>query len=115
MIIALIAVGFLAPYQWPFVIAAFIFGVVSFANVPPMQMRVMRHGGDAPELAATANISAFNVANAVGGIIGGLVVDSTLGASAIPFAAIVIPVFGLLFIIWQERRYSSNVAIVPAT
>lgn len=115
MIIALIVVGFLAPYQWPFVIAAFVFGVVSFANVPPMQMRVMRHGGDAPELAATANISAFNVANAVGGIIGGAVVDSTLGAAAIPFAAVVIPVIGLLFIIWQERAHSSNVAIVPAT
>lgn len=115
MIIALIAVGFLAPYQWPFVIAAFVFGIVSFANVPPMQMRVMRHGGDAPELAATANISAINVANAVGGIIGGAVVDSTLGASAIPFAAVVIPVIGLMFIIWQERSHSSNVAIVPVT
>lgn len=111
MIIALIAVGFLAPYQWPFVIAAFIFGIVSFANVPPMQMRVMRHGGDAPELAATANISAFNVANAVGGIIGATVVDSTMGAAAIPFAAVVIPVIGLLFIIWQERNHSSNVVV----
>ena len=114
MIIALFVVGFLAPYQWPFVIAAFVFGVVSFANVPPMQMRVMRHGGDAPELAATANISAFNVANAVGGIIGGVVVDSTLGAAAIPFAAIIIPVIGLAFIIWQEKQHSSNTELLVA-
>ena len=104
MIIALIVVGFLAPYKWPFVIAAFVFGVVSFANVPPMQMRVMKHGGEAPELAATANISAFNIANALGGIIGGVVIDSTLGASAIPFAAIAVPLIGLIFIIWQERK-----------
>lgn len=115
MIIALIVVGFLAPYQWPFVIAAFVFGVVAFANVPPMQMRVMRHGGDAPELAATANISAFNVANAAGGIIGGAVVDSSLGASVIPFAAVVIPIIGLLFIIWQERNHSSNIDVAPTS
>lgn len=112
MIIALVVVGFLAPYQWPFVFAAFVFGVVSFANVPPMQMRVMRHGGDAPELAATANISAFNVANAVGGIIGGVIVDSAMGASAIPFAAVVIPFIGLLFIIWQEKTHSSNLPLL---
>ncbi|MCK5502706.1 MAG: MFS transporter, partial [Tritonibacter mobilis] len=84
--------------------AAFVFGVVSFANVPPMQMRVMKHGGNAPELAATANISAFNIANALGGIIGGAVVDSALGAAYIPFAAIIVPALGLAFIIWQERN-----------
>jgi hypothetical protein len=57
----------------------------SFANVPPMQMRVMKYGKAVPELAATANISAFNIANALGGLIGGAIVDSSLGASAIPF------------------------------
>ncbi len=49
MIIALIAVGFLAPHQWPFVFATFVIGVVFFANVPPMQMRVICHGGDATD------------------------------------------------------------------
>ncbi len=108
MIVGLIVVGILAPYKWPFLIAAFVFGVVSFANVPPMQMRVMKYGGDAPELAATANISAFNIANALGGIIGAMVIDSTLGAAMIPFAAIVIPVIGVIFIISQERKSNSN-------
>ena len=107
MILSLIVLGFVASNPWAFVIAAFVFGVVSFANVPSMQMRVMRHGSNAPELAATANISAFNIANAFGGIIGGTVVDSSLGAGAIPFAAVVIPTVGLLFIIWQERRHPS--------
>ena len=110
MIASLIVVGLVASQPYLFVAAAFVFGIVSFANVPPMQMRVMKHGGDAPELAATANISAFNVANALGGIIGGIVVDSTYGAGYIPFAAIIVPAFGLAFIIWQERKSrSSNV------
>lgn len=110
MIASLIIVGLVASQPYLFVAAAFIFGVVSFANVPPMQMRVMKHGGDAPELAATANISAFNVANALGGVIGGIVVDSNYGAGYIPFAAIIVPTIGLAFIIWQERKSrSSNV------
>jgi DHA1 family inner membrane transport protein len=107
MSVALIVVGLVASQPYLFVAASFVFGVVSFANVPPMQMRVMKHGGDAPELAATANISAFNIANALGGIIGGTVVDSTWGPGYIPFAAIIVPAIGLLFIIWQEWKSPS--------
>jgi DHA1 family inner membrane transport protein len=95
--------GFVAPFKWPFLAAAVAFGIASFANVPPMQMRVMKYGKAAPELAATANISAFNIANALGGLIGGAVVDSSSGASAIPFAAAVVPAVALLFILSQER------------
>ena len=104
MIISLISLGFVSSYAWAFIVASFIFGIVSFANVAPMQMRVMKYGGAAPELAATANISAFNIANALGGLIGGMVIDSQFGAAAIPFAAIIVPIIGVLFIISQERR-----------
>jgi DHA1 family inner membrane transport protein len=104
MIVSLIVVGFVASSKWPFLVAAFVFGVASFANVPPMQMRVMKYGKAAPELAATANISAFNLANALGGLIGGAVVDSSFGAGAIPFAAVILPVLALLFILSQELR-----------
>jgi MFS transporter, DHA1 family, inner membrane transport protein len=106
MIVSLIVVGFLAPFKWPFLASAFVFGVASFANVPPMQMRVMKYGKAAPELAATANISAFNLANALGGLIGGAVVDSAFGAGAIAFAAAIVPLVALLFIVSQERRGS---------
>src|SRR5260370_16768941 len=63
MIVSLIIAGFVAPFKWPFLAAAFVFGVASFANVPSMQMRVMKYGKAAPKLAATPNISAFNFAN----------------------------------------------------
>jgi DHA1 family inner membrane transport protein len=103
MIVSLVVAGFVAPFKWPFLAAAFLFGIASFANVPPMQMRVMKYGRAAPELAATANISAFNIANALGGLIGGAIVDSSFGASAIPFAAAIVPAVALLFILSQER------------
>jgi DHA1 family inner membrane transport protein len=110
MVASLIVVGLVAPFKWLFLAAAFVFGIASFANVPPMQMRVMKYGKAAPELAATANISAFNLANALGGMIGGAVVDSAFGASAIPYAAAILPVAALIFILTQERGSRS----VPA-
>jgi MFS transporter, DHA1 family, inner membrane transport protein len=113
MIVSLIVVGLVAPFKWPFLAAAFVFGIASFANVPSMQMRVMKYGKAAPELAATANISAFNVANALGGLIGGAVVDSAFGANAIPFAAAILPLVALLFILSQERRGGGPVVSAP--
>lgn len=35
----------------------------------------------------------------------GLVLGNSLEAAAIPFTSIIAPIVGLLFIIWQERRY----------
>ena len=106
MIASLIVAGFVAPFKWPFLTAAFVFGIASFANVPPMQMRAMKYGKAAPELAATVNISALDIANAFGGLIGGAIVDSSFGASAIPFATAVAPALALLFILSQERGSS---------
>ena len=114
MIVSLIVVGFVTPFKWPFLAAAFVFGIASFANVPPMQMRVMKYGKAAPELAATANISAFNIANALGGLIGGAIVDSSFGAGAVPFAATIIPAVALLFILSQVRRNAGPALCRPS-
>ncbi|MCZ4308488.1 MFS transporter [Vibrio atlanticus] len=103
MIVSLVVVGLVVDNKILFVAAAFIFGIASFANVPAMQLRVMNHGGEGQELAATANISAFNLANAFGGFLGGMVLDSQLGAGMIPFAAVVVPVIGLLLITKANR------------
>ncbi|RBW66615.1 MFS transporter [Vibrionales bacterium C3R12] len=114
MIISLIAVGLVVDNKILFVITAFIFGIASFANVPAMQLRVMNHGGEGQELAATANISAFNLANAFGGFLGGMVLDSQLGASVIPFAAVVVPVIGLLFIAKANQKEKTSELVTPS-
>ena len=103
MIVSLVVVGLVVDNKILFVAAAFVFGIASFANVPAMQLRVMKHGGEGQELAATANISAFNLANAFGGFLGGMVLDSQLGAGMIPFSAVIVPVIGLLLIAKANR------------
>ncbi|ULN66519.1 MFS transporter [Vibrio gigantis] len=116
MIASLVVVGLVIDNKILFVAAAFIFGIASFANVPAMQLRVMNHGGEGQELAATANISAFNLANAFGGFLGGMVLDSQLGAGMIPFAAVVVPVIGLLLIAKANKaeKPQSNSIFSPA-
>lgn len=104
MVVTLVLVGLVSSHYWLFMVATFLFGIASFGNVPPLQMNVMQHGSAAPELAGTANISAFNLANALGGIIGGVAVDSTLGAASIPWVAIVIPVVGIVFVLFNRRN-----------
>lgn len=104
MIASLVLVGWSTSHVTAFVIASVVFGIASFANVPPMQMRVMHHAGNAPELAATANISAFNIANALGGTIGGFAVDHpAMGAAMVPFLAAIVPMAGLGLIALAER------------
>lgn len=105
MVISLVLVGFSLGNVWTFAIASVVFGVASFANVSPMQMGVMRHAGQAPELAATANISAFNIANALGGIIGGFAVDHvSVGAAMVPFLAAIVPLIGLALVALPNVR-----------
>ncbi|MCW4438063.1 MFS transporter [Vibrio splendidus] len=104
MIVSLVVVGLVVDNKILFVAATFVFGIASFANVPAMQLRVMNHGGEGQELAATANISAFNLANAFGGFLGGMVLDSQLGAGMIPFAAVVVPIVGLFLIAKANRK-----------
>lgn len=114
MIVSLVAIGLAVESKIMFIAAAFVFGIASFANVPAMQLRVMNHGGEGQELAATANISAFNLANAFGGFLGGMVLDSTMGAGMIPYAAVVVPVVGLWLIAKANRRERSQPTVTPA-
>jgi DHA1 family inner membrane transport protein len=62
----LIAFAMLMPYAWPSAVLIFLWGVASFALVPPLQIRVMSAAADAPNLASSVNIGAFNLGNAIG-------------------------------------------------
>jgi DHA1 family inner membrane transport protein len=56
----------------------FLWGVASFALVPPLQVRVMTAAADAPNLASAVNIGAFNLGNAIGAALGGAVIAGGL-------------------------------------
>ncbi|PPL19089.1 MFS transporter [Microterricola pindariensis] len=72
-----------------------LMGGFGFATVPGLQMRVMAHAAEAPTLASSANIAAFNVGNALGAWIGGLTLAAGLGFTSPIWAGAVVTVGGL--------------------
>lgn len=50
----------------------FVWGVLAFSLVSPLQMRVFYEAAEAPNLASTLNQGAFNIGNAMGAWIGGM-------------------------------------------
>ncbi len=66
--------------------AILVWGIASFATVPPLQMQVMAAAGEAPNLASAMNIGAFNLGNAIGAALGGGVIAAGLGLPAVALA-----------------------------
>ena len=58
----------------PAVATVFAWGVATFALVPALQTRIMGVAADAPTLASSLNIGAFNLGNAAGAALGGGVI-----------------------------------------
>ncbi|MBF4242149.1 MFS transporter, partial [Vibrio anguillarum] len=54
------------------------------------------------------------LANAFGGFLGGMVLDSQMGAGMIPYAAILVPLIGLLFIAKANRKESKQAELAPS-
>jgi len=108
LIIVLLA--FTVLMRWPLTaaISIVIWGVASFALVPPLQMRVMEAAKDAPNLASAVNIGAFNLGNAIGAALGGAVINAGLGYPAISLAGAAMAGLGLLMVLVLASRATTQ-------
>ncbi len=80
-------------------------GTAAFAIVPPVQTRVMHAAAEAPGLASSINIGAFNLGNALGAAVGGAVLSAGLGYAAVPVAGALLAAAGFALVwIGSERR-----------
>lgn len=73
-----------------------VLGAAAFATVAPLQMRVLRKAeGAGQNLASSFNIAAFNLGNAAGAWIGGLVIARGPGLGALTWTAALLTLTGL--------------------
>ena len=98
------------PFASVSAVLIFLWGIASFALVPPLQVRVMDAARDAPNLASAVNIGAFNLGNAIGAALGGAVIAGGLGYPAVALAGAGASALGLLMIMLMSRRPAVLVA-----
>ncbi|WP_295563980.1 MFS transporter [uncultured Sphingomonas sp.] len=110
-IMALTLLAFTVLMQWPVTaaIAILIWGIASFAIVPPLQMRVMDAAFDAPNLASAMNIGAFNLGNAIGAALGGGVIGAGLGLPAVSLAGAAMAAVALAMLLAFRRQPRAGV------
>ena len=90
------AMPFAEPYFLPAVAIIFIWGVVHFAAASPLQARIVEMAVGAPNLASTLNQGAFNLGNALGAALGGLVLTEGFGYQKLSFASALVACAALL-------------------
>ena len=85
-----------------------VWGAVAFGIVPPVQMRVMQAATQAPGLASSVNIGAFNLGNALGAALGGFVIGHGLGYAAVSWVGAALAASGLA-LVWLGKAPRRNV------
>jgi MFS transporter, DHA1 family, inner membrane transport protein len=87
----------------------FVLGIAAFGTVPGLQLHMLNTAKEAPMLASTLNIAAFNLGNALGAYLGGIVIDTNFagGLPAVPWVASLVTVIGILFTLWGAQHRKS--------
>jgi DHA1 family inner membrane transport protein len=78
------------------IVTVFLWGIAAFATIAPLQSRVVHVAGDAPNLASTLNIAAFNLGNAGGAWLGGAVLAAGYSMPTVSLTGAAVTVAGLL-------------------
>ena len=81
-----------------------LLGIAAFATVAPLQLRVLQKATGGQVLASSFNIAAFNLGNAIGAWLGGVVVARGPGLGALTWVAALVTLAGLMVALWGRQR-----------
>jgi len=98
----------------PAAVTIFCWGLLAFALISPLQMRVVSEAAQAPNLASTLNQGAFNLGNAAGAWIGGLALTNGLAYRELPWIGVALAAvaFTLSFL---SHRIDVKTSVAGAT
>lgn len=117
LMLALLLLGF-AQFGTIAVVAiaiVFLWGLLVFVVVPPLQIRVVEAAAEAPNLAATLNQGAFNVGNASGAWIGGIALSWGVSYANLPFVGSALALLAVaIAVLSQALDRSAPVAALQA-
>ncbi|MDM0109118.1 MFS transporter [Variovorax sp. J22R24] len=85
------------------VVFVVLLGIASFATVAPLQLRVLeKASGAGQNLASSLNIAAFNLGNALGAWVGGVVIERGPGLAGLGWVAALLTLAGLAIALWSR-------------
>ncbi|GAB3444599.1 hypothetical protein GCM10027570_14040 [Streptomonospora sediminis] len=91
--------------------ALFVFGATGFSIIPALQARVLAAAEYAPTLALSVNVSAFNLGNGLGALVGGLALSFFGGdATVIPLSGVALAALSLVIALIFGRLSRATVA-----
>lgn len=113
----LVVLVFVSPFEVATVATIFVWGILVFAVVAPIQMRVVDAAVGAPNLASTLNQGAFNLGNAAGAWIGGAAITLGVNYADLPWLGAVLSVgaLGLCVVSQALERRSGGLAQAGST
>jgi len=91
-----------------------VWGAAAFGMVPPVQMRVMQAAAQAPGLASSVNVGAFNLGNALGAALGGVAIGQGLGYASVPLVGAALAAGGLA-LVWLGNAGRRNASASAAS
>lgn len=95
-------------------ITLLLWGVFAFALCPILQLLIIDQAHEAPNLGSTLNQSAFNLGNAAGAWVGGLVVASGANLADLPWTGAItglLTLFTALYFIYRQRRQVAQATV----
>ncbi|GAJ97788.1 LOW QUALITY PROTEIN: putative transmembrane efflux protein [Geomicrobium sp. JCM 19055] len=84
-------------------VLCFLFGMGTFGTTPILNSKIIISATEAPSLAGTIAASAFNLANAIGAVLGTVLLDAGFSYSTITYVASAIVFFGLLLTLLMNK------------
>ena len=96
LIVILMVMPFLVLSLTPAVIMIFVWGCVHFATGSPLQARIVEQAKGAPNLASTLNQGAFNLGNALGASLGGILLTEGTSYRYLPWGSAAVAGVALL-------------------
>ncbi|WP_454199086.1 Cmx/CmrA family chloramphenicol efflux MFS transporter [Nocardia sp. Marseille-Q1738] len=99
-----------ARYAIPVVLLSFLLGAFGFGINPTLNSRVFALAGEAPTLAAAANISSFNIGITAGPWLGGLAIGAGFGYAAVGWIGAVLGIAALGTVAWSHALHRDRTA-----
>lgn len=98
---------------WTMIPCVVLWGAITFSPNPLFQLLVVDRAADAPNLASTLNQSAFNLGNAIGAWLGGVVIGFGLYMDLLPLVSIIIMVGLTLVALGSRKLYADVEELAP--